>query len=279
MPLIDIDHTVLHYTDRPADTSVERGVDIVLLHSFGTTARVWEPMLTMLDRRHRVVALDARNHGRSGATNSSSLNDNVSDVIAMVDRLSLDRPVIVGSSVGALVAITAAARAPESVRAVVSVGGASHAPVAIPELAAAMTAMVEGLRTDPESTIASVTPGWFGPLVGPRVHDWVAEQMREMRAEAIAIAIDALIADPRAALAALPVPVHHLHGALDSIPVAIACECAELSPLATITVLEMVAHMPHIEMPGWFAGWLGDLAAAADDDHRPSSSRSGWARS
>ncbi|MBJ7291732.1 alpha/beta hydrolase, partial [Williamsia sp.] len=128
MPFIDTD-TDLYFLDRPADPSLSRGSDILLLHSFGTTARVWEPMLAMFDRRHRVVALDARNHGRSGTSTSSSLNDNVSDVIEVIDRLSLDRPVVVGSSVGALVAITVAARAPGSVRAVVSVGGASHAPV------------------------------------------------------------------------------------------------------------------------------------------------------
>ena len=138
------------------------------------------------------------------------------------------------------------------------VGGAGHASVVDPDLAAAMRAMVAGLRDDPAATIPAVVPGWFGPLVGPRVHDWVAEQMTQMRTEALPIAGDAIAADPRADLAEVSVPVHYLHGTLDRIPVGIARESAAQSDSATVTVLDGVGHMPHIEMPGWFAGWLGD---------------------
>ena len=260
MPLIDINNTVLHYDDRPVDPTAGHGSDILLLHSFGTTARVWEPMTAMLDRSHRVVAVDARNHGRSATSPASALEDNVSDVVELIDRLSLDRPLVVGSSIGALIATTAAHRTNGVIGAVGVVGGAGHAPIVDSALAAAMATMITGLRDDRESTIASVVPGWFGPLVGVRVHDWVADQMRSMRVEATAIADDALTADPRAMLAELQTPVHYLHGALDPIPAGIARECAALASAGTVTILDGVAHMPHIEMPGWFAGWLGDIA-------------------
>ncbi|KQR98716.1 hypothetical protein ASG12_10030 [Williamsia sp. Leaf354] len=260
MPLIEINDTVLHHDDRPADPDAADGRDILLLHSFGTSARVWQPMMPMLGRRHRVVALDARNHGRSATTTACSLDENVADVIELIGALGLVRPLIVGSSIGSLVATTVAHRAPDLVGAVSVVGGAGHAPTVDPDLASAMRAMVSGLRDDPAATIAAVVPGWFGPLVGPRVHDWVAEQIGEMRTEALAIAVDAIAADPRADLAELAVPVHYLHGTLDRIPVDIARESAALSTSATVTVLDGVAHMPHIEMPGWFAGWLADRA-------------------
>ena len=97
----------------------DSGPPIVLLH--GVTRR-WQdflPVLPALAARWRVVAPDARGHGLSGrAPGAYRVVDYVPDVLALLG--GLDGPAIVlGHSLGGLLAAAAAAAAPGRVRALV----------------------------------------------------------------------------------------------------------------------------------------------------------------
>jgi pimeloyl-ACP methyl ester carboxylesterase len=232
--------------------------DLLLLHSLGTTAAVWHPLIPFLlgaDPDLRVVAPEARNHGRSARTlEHTSFRDAVDDALDVIVGLGLRRPGVVGSSIGAGVALELAIRRPDLVRDVVVAGGAVHAPLVTPELTAAMRSMVAGLRTDPVTTAAAVTPGWFGPLVDPLVPRWVAGMLTTAGVGALGVADGVLAYDPRPSLGSVEIPVTFVHGRLDAIPAAPVAECADLTPGARLVMVDQVAHMPHLEVPGWFAG-------------------------
>jgi len=72
----------------------------------------------------RVVAADQRSHGLSDRPDDGyGFDDTAADVMALIDALGLQRPVIVGHSWGASVALVVAAANRDRVRAVVLVDG------------------------------------------------------------------------------------------------------------------------------------------------------------
>lgn len=263
MSSIDLDGLVLQYTDRPADPAAPSGPDLLLLHGYGVSGAVWEPLLPFIEPGHRVVTFDARNHGGSGTTRTSSVADNVADIVGLIARLGLERPVLVGSSIGALFATEVAARHPASISAAVLVGGLAHAAVADPAIGAANTALINGYVTDLIGTASRSVPQWFGPCVGPRVHGWAEDMVRALRVPDLGLAAELATYDPRPYLPAVTVPLHYVHGQLDPIPLAVVEEAAALSPHPSVQVVPHAAHMPHVELPGRFADVLAGLVRTA----------------
>jgi 3-oxoadipate enol-lactonase len=97
---------------------------LLLHHGLASSQRIWDLMLPRLARRFRVVTYDARGHGRSAKPSSGYGFDRVVADAAAVSRAArLDRPVVVGHSWGAMVALELAVRRPRSVGAVVLVDG------------------------------------------------------------------------------------------------------------------------------------------------------------
>ncbi|GLY63934.1 alpha/beta fold hydrolase [Amycolatopsis taiwanensis] len=90
----------------------DNGRAIVLLHGMGGNALHWTALAPLLTDRYRVVALDLRCHGKSG-DGPWRWDLLVDDVERAVTRLGLDRPAIVGHSLGGAVAAFWAQRHPE----------------------------------------------------------------------------------------------------------------------------------------------------------------------
>jgi 3-oxoadipate enol-lactonase len=103
----------------------------VLVHGLGgTSAGIWGGVAGELADEFTVVTYDLRGTGQSErSAGPYSLDDFVGDLRALVEELGLASPALVGHSFGGTIALAYAARHPEDVSAVVSVGG----PVVLPE--------------------------------------------------------------------------------------------------------------------------------------------------
>lgn len=252
MPFIDITDTRVYYED--TGTGESRPRTVLALHSFGTSHEVWRPMRPFLGSDVRLVAPDARGHGRSQHTaHGHSIAHQVRDLVHLIETLELDRPLVVGSSLGAVVATELALARPDLVGAAMIVGGSGHGCVTVPELRDGIAAMAAGLGTDRFATAESAVTGWFGPLVGPSADRWMVRQIMELDNAALAVVDEVLGYDPRRRLGEARVPFTYVHGTLDAIPMFIARECAAATPGSVLIEVDGVAHMPHIEKPGWFA--------------------------
>lgn len=76
--------------------------------------------LAHFGRSHRCVSIDRRGHGRSDKPDQDyTIAGYADDVAWLIDRLGMDRPVVVGHSLGGAVALQLAADHPDAVRAVV----------------------------------------------------------------------------------------------------------------------------------------------------------------
>ena len=111
----DVDAVRINYVVGPPG-----GRPLVLLH--GVTGR-WQSWLTVMPDlaiRWCLFALDLRGHGRSGRVPGAyRVSDYAGDVIALLRRQVGEPAVLVGHSLGAIVAIAVAAEVPEAVRAIV----------------------------------------------------------------------------------------------------------------------------------------------------------------
>lgn len=94
------------------------GSPLLFCHGVLRGWRDFSLVLPAFLHRWRVLGLDFRGHGGSDPAGAYRVTDFAEDAVALLRRL--DEPAVVyGHSLGALVACAAAARAPESVRAVV----------------------------------------------------------------------------------------------------------------------------------------------------------------
>jgi pimeloyl-ACP methyl ester carboxylesterase len=96
---------------------------LLLSGGFGTVQN-WDRVVDRLDGKYRTVRFDARARGKSGTSADYSVEAAVDDVGRVIDAAGLERPVLVGWSLGATLAVRYAARHPGSAGGLVLVDGA-----------------------------------------------------------------------------------------------------------------------------------------------------------
>lgn len=96
---------------------------LVLLHGGCAHARWWDAFAAAVADAYHVVALDLRGHGDSEHADPPAyrIEDYADDVAACIDALGLERIVLIGHSLGGLVAAMYAGRAPQRLVALVVV--------------------------------------------------------------------------------------------------------------------------------------------------------------
>ena len=84
---------------------------LMFLHGTGCDASDWMPVIDGLPHNQRFIALDFRGHGQSTVpTQPFTLTDLSEDVLHLADKLRLQELVIVGHSLGGMVAMEVAQR-------------------------------------------------------------------------------------------------------------------------------------------------------------------------
>lgn len=109
---IEIDGCRIHYADEG------EGAPIVMLHGLGAHMHYMRrPLTEGLGDRYRVVAIDRPGAGYSTRASGMDgrLNEQARVVAALIDRLGLDRPLVVGHSLGGAVALAMALDHPDKV--------------------------------------------------------------------------------------------------------------------------------------------------------------------
>lgn len=95
----------------------DRGPVVVLLHGAARSHRSWDWVVPAIGATHTVVRPDLRGHGGSGRAEGYLLADHVADAVAVIDEVADAPVVLVGHSLGGLVAAAVAQQRPALVRA------------------------------------------------------------------------------------------------------------------------------------------------------------------
>jgi len=231
------------------------GPTLVLIHGWNCDRRYWEPAMAALEDDYRLVAVDLGGHGESGSGRQAwTIGSFGEDVAAVVRRLDLERVVLVGHSMGGLVALEAAGRLPGRVTAVVGVDTFQAVEETPP---ADLDAQLEPFRRDLGKALRMLDRVFFTPATEPELEDWIR---RDMAAAPVEISVPALESlaryDESAALTALQVPV----GAINAdIRPTDAEALRRARPGFELVIVEGAGHFLMMERPERFALELNRL--------------------
>ncbi|MGH1412728.1 MAG: alpha/beta fold hydrolase [Pelagimonas sp.] len=222
---------------------VGAGRPVLLLHGVGLQAEAWGAQIEMLSGGYHVIAPDMPGHGQSaGLSGQATLDDFVQAYIPVLKSLS-EPALVVGHSMGAMIAFELAHRAAENVVGVVALNAIFKRS---PEAAAAVQARANALDG---ITVPSPTPTlarWFDTSESPErraCDSW----LRAVDPAAYKQAYTAFAngdGPKREALATLACPALFATGALEpnSTP-AMSQAMAELAPFGRALIIEGAAHM------------------------------------
>jgi pimeloyl-ACP methyl ester carboxylesterase len=110
--------TLLHVHDYGGE-----GPQLVLLHGYGRSFADWDASAALLTVGHRVLALDLPGHGRSPGISPWTIPAVVRHIADTLDEHGVAEAVVVGHSLGGVVAVEYARANPGRVRAAVNLDG------------------------------------------------------------------------------------------------------------------------------------------------------------
>ncbi|SNS43051.1 Pimeloyl-ACP methyl ester carboxylesterase [Geodermatophilus pulveris] len=285
---LDIDGPV-HHVDFGGAAD---GPVVVLVHGLGGSHLNWDLFAPLLTPHARVHALDLPGFGRSEpGRRTASVRDNVVVLDRFVREVAGGPVVLVGNSMGGMVSLLEAERAPARVRGLVLVDPALPVPRGRPDprVAAAFALyalpgagerylagrrqrlaararvreMLELCGVDPDAVPAELVDRSVA-LIEERSDPAGMDRAFLTAARSLLL----LLADPRLArraMAGVRVPVLLVHGDRDRlVPVSVARDAARRHPDWRYVELPGVGHVPQLQCPELLAGhvlaWLPSVA-------------------
>jgi pimeloyl-ACP methyl ester carboxylesterase len=158
------------------------GRPLVLLHGGLGSGEMFGPILPALSERHQIIAVDLQGHGRTADVDRPlDVRLMAGDIAALIGHLGLDRPDLVGYSLGGGVALLTAARYPAMAGRVVAVSASIRRDAIHPEILAQQgqvgAAAAEFMKDTPMYQLYQrVAPR---PQDFPRLLDKIGEAMSE----------------------------------------------------------------------------------------------------
>lgn len=245
-----------------------KGEPVVFVHGLTEDRRGWDPVIARLNDRFRCVRLDLRGHGQSADADDYSALAMAQDVATVVAEAQIAQPpLVVGHSLGAVVATAYATQAP--VRGVVNIDQSLR----LGDFAAALQPLAPLLRdaTTFHETLLTIFAGLGIPeSLDPRYKTYLADLHRDAR-QAVVLGVwglvfdsspDELTAIAQSLLGALTVPYLAIHGS-DPGP-GYAEWLAAALPGAVVEVWEGDGHYPHLAEPERLAARLCEISEQSD---------------
>ncbi len=239
----------------------EGGPTVVFANSLGTDLRLWDELIPLLPPGLRLIRFDKRGHGLSDFGGPTSVEDFAEDAAALIRAEAKGPVVMVGLSIGGLIAQAVASLYPDLLRAVVLSNTAAKLGTAD-----SWNARIAAVRAGGVASIADATmERWFGPAFRamPALPIW-RNMLARSEAPGYIAACEALAAADRTeATRALRLPALVIAGSDDlaSPPEAVKAT-ADLIPGAQYHCLQGAGHLPCVEAPAEYAAILNPFLKA-----------------
>ena len=224
---------------------------IVMIHGLGNDLHLWQPQVQAWAGQYRTVCYDVFGHGQSAAfwNEGLTLDGLAQTLIELVRSLGLKSCALVGTSMGAVIALAAAHKQPQMFSHLVLCGARLHVePAAEVDVRnRALKARQQGL-----APIADVMlQRWF-PAAGKGISEAQLDALKNTflrtSAEGYASCAQALaVYDLRPAIVAASQPMLMICGALDEEIPKLMVQYAALNPLARLLILDSLAHLPNLQ--------------------------------
>jgi pimeloyl-ACP methyl ester carboxylesterase len=247
-------HRLIGCTMELAFESIGDGPPVVLLHGLFGSAASWRGVARELADAYSVCSVDLRNHGRSPRAADMSYTAMADDVLRLIEDEGLQRPALVGHSMGGKVAMALALTAPQALRSVtvIDIAPVAYADRWSPQLNAmneligrsvAMSRDDGRLSADEAPTIAMMVPHM---ATRNAYVDW------RSNLPAISLSIHELCGFPRQLrYLSTELPLHAIVGGQSDLVNPVAPETfAPMFPRASVEVIPEAGHWVHVDQPG-----------------------------
>jgi len=241
------------------------GPVVVCLHGIGSGAASWIDTAALLASQARVIAWDAPGYGESTPLEAAAPTaaEYAARLGALLDALGIDSCVLVGHSLGAITAASAA-RTDQRIRRLVLVSPAIGYGAASREAARAKV-RAERLATLDELGIAGMAAKRAGRLVsdkaGEHARQWVRWNMARLNDHGYRQAVELLCNADLLADLPPPMPVRVACGALDVVTPPAACEEVARRCGVPLELVDDAGHAGYVEQPQAVATLLRESLA------------------
>jgi pimeloyl-ACP methyl ester carboxylesterase len=150
---------------------------LVFIHGSGGNHTDWILQYTPLKNAFNIAALDLPGHGQSDGPGEQDVSAYVAWVKKLLDGLGIEKPVLIGHSLGAAICLSFAIRHGEAAAAVVPVGGGVRMPV--------NPIILEGLKKDPAAIISLAAKFSVAKENRERLSDLITENLSRVNPEII----------------------------------------------------------------------------------------------
>jgi len=190
-------------------------ITLVFIHGWCSNRTFWREQLDEMAKKYRVVAIDLPGHGESGRNREEwSITSFAEDVKAVMEKLNQERVVLIGHSMGGLVALEAAHLLPENVIGVIGVDAISN--VEDESESDMMDRAIAAFEADFEGTMTAFMPRMFSPDTDSAIMQWATKSSIEAdKAMAISIMRGVSEIDEKNLLSSAGVPVRCIYAASD----------------------------------------------------------------
>lgn len=139
-----------------------QGSPVVLIHGVGLDARMWQAQFNALSCRHEIIAYDMLGHGDSPLPAAEAeLEDYADQLATLLDYLALERVVVVGFSMGGLVARAFALRHPARLAALVVLSSVFERDAN--QRAGVRQRLTQTREQGPSANVDEALQRWFSP--------------------------------------------------------------------------------------------------------------------
>jgi pimeloyl-ACP methyl ester carboxylesterase len=221
---------------------------LLFLHPVAADHTFFGPQVEELSARHRVVAIDQRGFGGSskpdGPYTPAAFAD---DAAFVVDQLGLDRPVVLGCSMGGAVALELAARHPDTIRGLVVL---NRSITNNPALAARIAELAAKLRgNEGEAALEALVSGQVGPMDVAGLREEYSRMAKSVPPWVLASTMEGFVDwDGEAALRRVTVPTLFTFSEMTG-TYAELDRLVELSPHVVIGHTVGAGHFDHLTVP------------------------------
>jgi len=242
MTTVELHHVIDGADDAPP---------LLLGPSLGTSTAVWEPNVEVLAEHFRVIRYDHRGQGQSPVPPGPyEIADLGRDVIALLDRLGIERASVGGVSLGGMIVLWLGAHAPERVDRLLPMCTSSY--IAQAPWAERAAAVREAGSTEPIAD--TVVGNWLTPDFAserPEAREWLRAQLVASPPDGYAECCGAIERmDLRDDLRRIQAPTLVVSGSDDpSTPAEHQRVIADAIPGARLETIADAAHLANVQHP------------------------------
>lgn len=243
----------LHY--KHEGIANNEAVPLVFVNSLGCDLRIWDGVIPHFVDKFAIIRYDKRGHGLSDCPPAPyTIHDHANDLLGLLDHLDIPGAILIGISVGGVIALDFAAAHPERVRALILCDTA--AKIGTAEM---WNERINTLRQHGMSHLGdAILARWFSPTFReqqPSAYRGYYNMLTRMPVEGYTGTCEALRdADLTPLLPTIQAQTLVLCGTQDAATSPSQGQAlAEALPNARFEVIENAAHLPCIEQPDQMA--------------------------